>query len=215
MKDESLAFFQFNSTQIDNMRQISSSQPSVGYFNTNFIQASVELSGIGTHIISGLSVPYPTGVNLDFDRQSRFVLELNDFRNSLQSQGGIHQVPIPISSETPGSLSVSVHGFNATDDVKLIDTSMSEEIDILTPSQKWLTMESRYLVTKSNPGVLRLDVEGEINAATWLIPSSGGSPVGQGDSHLIELPPYEPNKSLIQWRRYRGKSYISDKTILG
>ena len=124
-------------------------------------------------------------------------LESRDFCNcslivTLQSQGGVHQIPIPISAETPGSLSVAVNGFNFSDDVELIDTSMSEEIDVLTTSQKWLTMESQYSVTGSNPGLVRLDVEGEINSATWLIPSGGGSPIGQGDSHLIELHPNYP-----------------------
>ena len=165
MTNESLAFFQFNSTQVDYLRQISSSQPSVGYLNTNYVQASLELYGSGTQVVSGLSAPYPTGVDLDFDRQSRFVLELNDFRNKLQSQGGVHQIPIPISSETPGSLSVSINGFNFSNDVELIDTSMSEDIDVLTTSQKWLTIESRYSITGSNLGVVRLDVEGEINSA--------------------------------------------------
>ena len=46
-----------------------------------------------------------------------------------------------------------------------------------------------FLITSSNAALARLDVVGQINHATWLLPIEGGTPIGQGDSNLIELHP--------------------------
>ncbi|MED6338919.1 MAG: hypothetical protein VYC12_07815, partial [Candidatus Thermoplasmatota archaeon] len=66
---------------------------------------------------------------------------------------------------------------------------MEDPVQVITTSQKWHTMHTNFKVSASNPGLVRLDVVGDNNHATWLIPSGGGSPIGQGDSELVELHP--------------------------
>ena len=139
--------------------------------------------------MAGLSVPYPVSISLDSDQQSPMVLGINDARSNLANIGGQHVIPIPFVSDSAGGLLVSLDGVNYSSDVEIMSTYMEDPVEILTTGQKWHTMHTEFKVTASNPGLVRLDVVGDRNHATWLIPTGGGSPIGQGDSELVELHP--------------------------
>ena len=66
---------------------------------------------------------------------------------------------------------------------------MHTDATILTPSQRWQTMETTFNVFSSSASTARLDVVGGAHSATWLLPLNGGSPIGTGDSSLVELHP--------------------------
>ena len=62
----------------------------------------------------------------------------------------------------------------------------------LTPSQRWLSFTTRFNVDSARSiSLIRLDVQGQNNHATWLLPTGGGTSLGQGDSSLVELHPTE------------------------
>ena len=63
----------------------------------------------------------------------------------------------------------------------------------MTPSQRWMTFNAGFNVdTARSISLIRLDLQGyNGNHATWLMPTGGGQPLGQGDSDLVELHPTE------------------------
>ena len=118
--------------------------------------------------MAGLSVPYPVSISFDSDQQSPMVLGINDARSNLANIGGQHVIPIRLS-RTVQSLLVSLDGVNYSSDVEIMSTYMEDSVEILTTGQKWYTMHTEFKVSASNPGLVRLDVVGDRNHATWLI----------------------------------------------
>ena len=68
---------------------------------------------------------------------------------------------------------------------------------VLTPSQMWNTMEVTYKVSSSSATSVRFDLVGGNHSATWNLPLNGGTPVGTGDSALVELHPDSPLTSFV------------------
>ena len=128
-------------------------------------------------------------MSIDSNQQSPMVLGINDARSTLSPVGGQHQIPIPFISNSAGGLLVTLDGVNYSSDVEIVSSYMEDEVDVLTPRQQWRTMHTSFKVTSSTAGLVRLDVVGSNHHATWLIPTGGGSPVGQGDSEYVELHP--------------------------
>lgn len=180
----------FNQTQVDDLQFAASNVgSSVGFLGTSFIEVEFEVIGTGGMKMSGLSVPYPISMNIDADEQSSFVLGINNARSSLSDISGQHLIPIEFISNTSGGLSVILNGVNTSSDVSISNSYMDDPVTVLTPSQRWHTMHTSFSVTASTAALARLDIVGMNNHATWLLPISGGTPVGQGDSSLIELHP--------------------------
>ena len=175
--------------QLYTLRYAATTASSVGFLGANFVQMELEVTGTGGMKMAGLSVPYPVSISLDSDQQSPMVLGINDARSTLSDVGGQHVIPIPFVSDTAGGVLVTLEGVNYSSDVEIIDTNMEDPVEEITTSQKWHKMNTDFKVTASNPGLVRLDVVGDNNHATWLIPTGGGSPIGQGDSELVELHP--------------------------
>ena len=84
---------------------------------------------------------------------------------------------------------MTLNGVNTSSDVSVSNSYMDDPVPVLTPSQRWHTMHTSFSISSSNAALARLDVVGQINHATWLLPIEGGTPIGQGDSDLIELHP--------------------------
>ena len=183
------AYVTLNSSQMYALNYAASTASSVGFLGANFVQMEFEVTGTGGMKMAGLSVPYPVSIYLDSDQQSPMVLGINDARSTLADVDGKHIIPVPFISDSAGGLSVTLEGVNYSSDVEIISTYMEDPVQVLTTSQKWHKMHTEFKVTASNPGLVRLDVVGENNHATWLIPTAGGSPIGQGDSELVELHP--------------------------
>ena len=183
------AYISLNTTQLEALSYAASTASSVGFLGANFVEVDFEVTGSGGMKMAGLSIPYPVSVATNSNQQSPMVLGINDVRSTLSSTGGQHSIPIPFVSDSAGGLSVTLDGVNYSADVEILSTYMEDPVQVLTPSQRWHTMHTSFKVTASSPGLARLDVVGTNNHATWLIPTGGGSPIGQGDSDLVELHP--------------------------
>ncbi|MCP2505364.1 MAG: hypothetical protein NLN65_08720, partial [Candidatus Poseidoniaceae archaeon] len=96
-----------------------------------------------------------------------------------------------------GGLHLSIEGLNTSSSVQLVNVNMHTDATTLTPSQRWQTMETTFNVFSSSASSARLDVIGGEYSATWLLPLNGGSPIGTGDSALVELHPTTAVTSVV------------------
>ena len=164
----------------------------VGVLGMSFAEVTFEVTGTGNVTLAGLSVPYAVSASVDAASDSSFVLAMNTARYGLSSIGGYHQITVPFSSDTAGGLTVSVLGLNTSSAVQLVSSEMLVDDPILAPSQRWQTMNTTYNVYGSGATMARLQVSDGITSGTWLLPFSGGTPVGLGSSEYIELHPDHP-----------------------
>ena len=183
------SYVTLNSSQLYALSYAASTASSVGFLGANFVQIDFEVTGTGGMKMAGLSIPYDVSMYLDSGQQSPMVLGINDARSTLADVGGQHIIPVPFVSDSAGGLIVTLDGVNFSSDVEVISTYMENPVQVLTTSQTWHTMHTDFEVSASTAGLVRLDVVGQNNHATWLIPTGGGSPIGQGDSELVELHP--------------------------
>ena len=132
---------------------------------------------------------YGAQASQTFAADSTFVLNLNDARKMLPLVDGMHEVPLPFTSTQKGGLKVQLLGLNSSSTVVLNSASIDPEVDVLTPSQRWRTISMSYSVIGIAPSSIRLDVVDADHHATWIVPVSGASPFGIGDSDRIALHP--------------------------
>ena len=156
---------------------------------TYFTEVEFEVFGSGNVTLAGLGIPYEASSSVIAPVDSSFVLEMNGARYGLPTAGGLHHIPLQLTSETAGGLHVTIEGLNTSSSVQLVNMNMHTDAIILTPSQRWQTMETSFNVFSSSASTARLDVVGGGYSATWLLPLNGGSPIGTGDSALVELHP--------------------------
>ncbi len=98
----------------------------------------------------------------------------------------------PFTGLSNGKMTVEVTDMEFSDDVAAGMVTVENASTPLTPSQRWLSFTTRFSVdTARSISLIRLDVQGENNHATWLLPTGGGAALGQADSGLIELHPTE------------------------
>ncbi len=161
----------------------------VSALGTYFTEVEFEVYGSGNVTLAGLGVPYEASDSLMAAVDSTFVLEMNGARYGLPALGGMHHIPLQLTSETAGGLHITLEGLNNSLSVQLVGVNMHTDATILTPSQRWQTMETNFLFADASPSTARLDVIGGGYSATWLLPLNGGTPVGTGDSALVELHP--------------------------
>ena len=179
-----------NQTQLtDLIAAIAATSSLAGALGTYFTEVEFEVYGTGNVTLAGLGVPYEASNTLLAPVDSIFVLEMNGARYGLSTTGGVHNIPLPFTSDTPGGIQVTIEGLNTSSSVELLSMNMLTDVLTLTPSQRWQTMETTFDIFSSSATSARLDVVGGGNAATWLLPLNGGSPIGTGDSHLVELHP--------------------------
>ena len=182
-----------DSNQLDLFTTTLASQTSiVGALGTSFAEATFEITGTGNVTLGGLAIPYTTGTSIDAGSDSAFVLALNTIRFGLTPTNGLHQITVPFSSATPGGLHVVVEGMNTSSAVQMVATEMLIDDPVLTPSQRWQTMNTTYNLYGSSASLARLDVTDGKTTGTWLLPMSGSTPVGIGDFGYIELHPDSP-----------------------
>jgi len=183
-------YIKINSSEfVDLKLELNASSSAVAFLGTYFVEVEFEVLGSGNITFAGLSAPYNASSLLDVGPQSPFILALNSARRGLVPNNGQLWIPIPFTSSTRGDLDVNLLSINTSSEVKLLSTSMEDEPLILTPSQQWMTMHASYQVFNSTANMIRFDVLGSLNDATWFLPISGGTPVGQGDYDKVELHP--------------------------
>tara|TARA_B100001093_G_scaffold225681_2_gene216252 strand:- start:2880 stop:7976 length:5097 start_codon:yes stop_codon:yes gene_type:complete len=184
------SLFVLNQTQLADLNAaIAATSSLAGALGTYFTEVEFEVYGTGNVTLAGLGVPYEASNTLLAPVDSIFVLEMNGARYGLSTAGGVHNIPLPFTSDTPGGIHVTIEGLNTSSSVELLSMNMLTDVLTLTPSQRWQTMETTFDIFSSSATSARLDVVGGGNAATWLLPLNGGSPIGTGDSHLVELHP--------------------------
>ena len=192
------SFFTLSETQLSDLNAaIAGTSSLASALGTYFTEIEFEVYGSGNVTLAGLGVPYEASNSLLAPVDSIFVLEMNGARYGLSTAGGVHNIPLPITSATPGGLHVTIEGLNTSSSVELLSMNMLTDTLTLTPSQRWQTMETTFDVFSSSASSARLDVVGGGNAATWLLPLNGGSPIGTGDSHLVELHPTDAVSSSV------------------
>ncbi len=184
------SLFVLNQTHLTDLNAaIAATSSLAGALGTYFTEVEFEVYGTGNVTLAGLGVPYEASNTLLAPVDSIFVLEMNGARYGLSTTGGVHNIPLPFTSDTPGGIQVTIEGLNTSSSVELLSMNMLTDVLTLTPSQRWQTMETTFDIFSSSATSARLDVVGGGNAATWLLPLNGGSPIGTGDSHLVELHP--------------------------
>ena len=192
------SFFTLSETQLSDLNAaVAGTSSLASALGSYFTEIEFEVYGTGNVTLAGLGVPYEASTAVLAPVDSIFVLEMNGARYGLSSIGGVHNIPLPITSETPGGLHVTIEGLNTSSSVELVNMNILTDTLTLTPSQRWLTMETSFDVFSSTATSARLDVIGGGNAATWLLPLNGGSPIGTGDSHLVELHPTDAVSSSV------------------
>jgi len=173
------------------IEQSIASQSGLNYLGTRFVEVELEVYGSGPIILSGLMLTYTASSSIQLQSDSSFLLNLNDARRWLPNVGGMHQVPLPLTSSQKGGISVEILGLNTSSSITLLDAEWSPESDTLTPSQRWRTVNMVHSVVGVSPGAVRLDIVDSTNHATWIIPLSGGTPYGMGDSNLVLIHPVD------------------------
>ena len=187
------AYLALDSNQLDLFTTTLASQTStVGALGTSFAEVTFETTGTGNVTLGGLAIPYATGTSIDAGSDSSFVLALNTIRFGLTPSNGLHEITVPFSSSTPGGLHVAVEGMNTSSAVQMVGTEMLIDDSVLTPSQRWQTMNTTYNLYGSSASLARLDVTDGSTTGTWLLPMSGSTPVGIGSFEYIELHPDSP-----------------------
>ena len=191
-------YFVLDQTQLTDLNAAMAGATSlVSALGTYFTELEFEVFGSGNVTLAGLGIPYEASHSVTALVDSSFVMEMNGARYGLPATGGIHNIPLQLTSETAGGLHLSIEGLNTSSSVQLINANMHTDATILTPSQRWQTMETTFSVFSSSASSARLDVIGGEHSATWLLPLNGGSPIGTGDSALVELHPTAAVTSIV------------------
>ena len=154
-----------------------------------FALVNIEVYGNGIVTFSNLAAPYATTVSISANEQSPLVMAANA---AYRTPGSSPSILFPFSGLSNGKIIVEVTDMEFSDDVEAGMVTIENASNPLTPSQRWLSFTTRFSVdTARSISLIRLDVQGENNHATWLLPTGGGTPLGQGDNSLIELHPTE------------------------
>ena len=156
-----------------------------------FALVDIEAYGNGVATFSNLAVPYATMVSISADEQSPLVMAANAAHRQ-SHHGTSPYIMFPFTGLSNGKMTVEVTDMEFSDDVAAGMVTVENASTPLTPSQRWLSFTTRFSVdTARSISLIRLDVQGENNHATWLLPTGGGAALGQADSGLIELHPTE------------------------
>ena len=191
-------YFVLDQTQLTDLNAaITGANSLVSALGTYFTELEFEVVGSGNVTLAGLGIPYEASNSVTALVDSSFVMAMNGARYGLSAAGGIHNIPLQLTSETAGGLHLSIEGLNTSSSVQLVNANMHTDTTTLSPSQRWQTMETTFNVFSSSAASARLDVIGGEHSATWLLPLNGGSPIGTGDSALVELHPTAAVTSVV------------------
>ncbi len=169
---------------------LSSQSALLNNLGQGFALVDIEVYGNGIVTFSNLAAPYATTISISAQEQSPLVMAANA---AYRTPGSSPSILFPFSGLSNGKMIVEVTDMGFSDDVEAGMVTIENASNPLTPSQRWLSFTTRFSVdTARSISLIRLDVQGENNHATWLLPTGGGTPLGQGDNSLIELHPTEP-----------------------
>ena len=168
---------------------LSSQSALLNNLGQGFARVDIEAYGNGVATFSNLAAPYATMVSISADEQSPLVMAANA---AYRTPGSSPSITFPFAGLSNGKMTVEVTDMEFSDDVAAGMVTVENASTPLTPSQRWLSFTTRFSVdTARTISLIRLDVQGQNNHATWLLPTGGGTALGQADSDLIELHPTE------------------------
>ncbi|MGB2048054.1 MAG: hypothetical protein ACPHWX_00320 [Candidatus Poseidoniaceae archaeon] len=182
--------FELNETEHTLLQATLSSQSALlNNLGQGFAFVNIEVYGNGFVTFSNLAAPYATQMDITANEQSPLVMAAN---SAYRTPGSSPSITFPFTGLSNGKLVVEVTDMEFSDDVAAGMVSMENASSPLTPSQRWLSFTTRFNVDSARSiSLIRLDVQGQNNHATWLLPTGGGTSLGQGDSSLVELHPTE------------------------
>ena len=155
-----------------------------------FALVDIEAYGNGVATFSNLAVPFNTSVSISADEQSPLVLAANAATRTVSANPTI---TFPFTGLSQGNIIVEVTDLGFSEEVETGTASIVNATWPMTPSQRWMSFSTIFNIDEDfSATVVRFDVQGDLNHATWLLPVGGGTPLGQGDSHLVELHPTQP-----------------------
>ena len=188
---ETAYHLQLNSTELALLQATLASQSGVLYhMGEGFALVDIEAYGNGFATFSNLAVPFNTSVSISADEQSPLVMAAN---SATRTTSANPTITFPFTGLSNGKIIVEVTDLGFSEDVETGTASVANATWPMTPSQRWMSFTTRFNIDEDRSAtVVRLDVQGDLNHATWLLPIGGGTPLGQGDSHLVELHPTEP-----------------------
>ncbi|MCH1422890.1 MAG: hypothetical protein L7U62_05310 [Candidatus Poseidoniaceae archaeon] len=188
-EETSLLSVALNQSTRDFIEQSIAGQGGLNHLGTPFVEVDLEIYASSSVSMNGLLVTYSAQASQEFQSDSSLVLNLNDGRRLLPLIGGMHEIPLPLSSTQKGGLIVELLGLSSSSTVVLNSATIDPEVDTLTPSQRWRTISMSYSVIGVAPSMVRLDIHDDAYHATWSVPVSGATPFGTGDYERIELHP--------------------------
>ena len=161
---------------------------SVEVLGTMYAEVQVEVVGNGMVTFSGLSAPHHAQTMVSAGPTSSFVMGINEARYGVVSTGGTDEVALPFVAQSRGGLRVSVADIVTSSTVELVSGQMQDQVNVLTPSERWHTIETEYTVLGGNIQYVRLDVYGTLHHATVLYQLDGNPIIEVGNSDAIILP---------------------------
>ena len=161
---------------------------SVEVLGTMYAEVDIEVVGTGIVTFAGLSAPHFAQTQVNVGPTSSFVMGVNEARYGSVPTGGNEEVTLPFVANSRGGLRVSVTNIQTSSSVKLVDGRMLEPVAIMTPSERWHTIETEYTVFGGTIQYLRLDVFGTLHHATILYQLDGNPLLEVGDTSAILLP---------------------------
>lgn len=168
---------------------LSSQSALLNNLGQGFALVDIEAYGNGVATFSNLAAPYAAMVSVSVNEQSPLVMAANA---AVRTPGSPPSITFPFTGLSNGKMTVEVTDMEFSDDVAAGMVTVENASTPLTPSQRWLSFTTRFSVdTARTISLIRLDVQGENNHATWLLPTGGGTALGQADSDLVELHPTE------------------------
>jgi len=182
-----------NITEFSELKEKIAAIPNtVRFTGTEFTEIRIEVSGQGDVTLGGLSAPYNASHLVTAGADSAFVMGVNEARAFVTAIGGVQSVPLPFLAAERGGLAVEILDLQTSATVQLQDGSMVDPELVLTPSQRWETIETEYQLIGGTITHHRFDVYSMNHQATWMFPTDGSSPYGLGDAELVELHPDFP-----------------------
>ena len=152
---------------------LSSQSALLNNLGQGFALVEIEAYGNGVATFSNLAAPYATMVSISADEQSPLVMAANA---AYRTPGSSPSIMFPFSGLSNGKMTVEVTDMEFSDDVAAGMVTVENASTPLTPSQRWLSFTTRFSVdTARTISLIRLDVQGENNHATWLLPTGGGT----------------------------------------
>ena len=188
--NESIVSVELTPSEISQLSNIIATMPAISVNGEAFVEVTIEILGSGSFYLSDFFAPYQASSTISESSNGAFVMALNSVRDTAAVYNNNHLINLTLGAQSEGSVLVEITTLESVSSIQTGWTQIPNAPEVLTPSQNWQNMTTRFSTLPGlNANMVRLDVIGEENHATWFIPIAGGNPVGQGDSELVEIHP--------------------------